>query len=105
MVYTPYSVAMGAGGAGAIRAARVSSGAGRFVAWDAGRRVQVMLVRTRVSPGQTRSPQPSALNVQPRMKVSDTLVCITQCAGVAEGGPSAPHDDSIDRVGPRQGPP
>jgi len=103
LLYTPYGVAMGAGGAGAIRADSVASGARRRVAWDAGRRVQVILVRTR----QTRSPLPAgALNAVSvaALQVSDTLMCITQCLGVAEGGPSAPRDDSTDRVG-LQGPP
>ena len=48
LLYTPYCMAMVAGGADAIRAERV--------AWGAGRRVKVMLVGTRVEPGRTALP-------------------------------------------------
>ena len=48
LLYKPYGMAMGAGGAGAIRAERV--------AWGAGQRIQVMLVGTRIELGRTALP-------------------------------------------------
>jgi hypothetical protein len=48
LLYAPYFMAMGAGGAGVKRAERV--------AWGAGRRVKVVLVGTRVEPGRTALP-------------------------------------------------